>query len=52
MPEALEVNCMGYSLAERFWPVVSPTYSYWSSLLCIYCGRKFDLKLRQGLGAV
>lgn len=52
MREALEVNFLGYSLAGRFWPLVSPAYtSYWASLLRIYCGRGFDLKLRQSLGS-
>lgn len=49
--EALEVNFLGYSLAGRFWPLVSPAYtSYWAALLRIYCGRGFDLKLRKSLG--
>ena len=52
MREALEVNFLGYSLAERFWPVVSPAYtSYWSSLLRIYCGRKWENALRRELGS-
>lgn len=51
MREGLEANFLGYSLAEQFWPIVSPCYtSYWASLIRIYCGRNFDLKLRRGVG--
>lgn len=50
--EALEVNFYGFSLAEQFWPVVSPCYTgYWNALLRIYCGQKFDQNLRQALGS-
>jgi hypothetical protein len=52
MREALEVNFLGYSLANEFWPVMSPCYTgYWASLLRIYCGRKFDKALRAELGS-
>jgi hypothetical protein len=52
MREALEVNFLGYSLANEFWPVMSPCYTgYWASLLRIYCGRKFDKVLRAELGS-
>ncbi len=47
----LEQNFFGYSLSQRFWPLVSPTYTnFWSGYVRAVCGRENDLVFRQTCG--